>query len=80
MKKVTLVTTLTLSLAFLATSSVKADEVTTTSEPTTTITSTQTTTSLEPTSESPVTTAETSVEQPSTSTSTAETLVTKTDT
>ena len=80
MKKVTLVTTLTLSLAFLATSSVKADEVTTTIEPTTTITSTQTTTSLEPTSESPVTTAETSVEQPSTSTSTAETLVTKTDT
>lgn len=80
MKKVTLVTTLTLSLAFLATSSVKADEVTTTSEPTTTITSTQTTTNLEPTSESPVTTAETSVEQPSTSTSTAETLVTKTDT
>lgn len=82
MKKVTLVTALTLSLAFLATSSVKADEVTTTSEPTTTVTSTQVTTSVEPTSsESPVTTAaETSVEQPSTSTSTAETLVTKTDT
>ena len=81
MKKVTLVTALTLSLAFLATSSVKADETTTTSEPTTTVTSTQATTSVEPTSESPVTTAaETSVEQPSTSTSTAETLVTKTDT
>ena len=82
MKKVTLVTALTLSLAFLATSSIKADEVTTTSEPTTTVTSTQVTTSVEPTSsESPVTTAaETSVEQPSTSTSTAETLVTKTDT
>lgn len=81
MKKVTLVTALTLSLAFLATSSVKADEVTTTSEPTTTVTSTQVTTSVEPTSESPVTTAaETSVEQPSTSTSTTETLVTKTDT
>jgi lpxtg cell wall surface protein, collagen binding domain protein len=82
MKKVTLVTALTLSLAFLATSSVKADEITTTSEPTTTVTSTQVTTSVEPTSsESPVTTAaETSVEQPSASTSTAETLVTKTDT
>lgn len=82
MKKVTLVTALTLSLAFLATSSIKADEVTTTSEPTTTVTSTQITTSVEPTSsESPVTTAaETSVEQPSTSPSTAETLVTKTDT
>ena len=82
MKKVTLVTALTLSLTFLATSNVKADEVTTTSEPTTTVTSTQTTTSVEPTSESPVTTAKTSVEQPSTSTSTstAETLVTKTDT
>ena len=71
-----------MSLAFLATSSIKADEVTTTSEQTTTVTSTQVTTSVEPTSsESPVTTAaETSVEQPSTSTSTAETLVTKTDT
>lgn len=82
MKKVTLVTALTLSFAFLATSSIKADEITTTSEPTTTVTSTQVTTSVEPTSsESPVTTAaETSVEQPSTSTSTAETLVTKTDT
>lgn len=81
MKKVTLVTALTLSLAFLTTSSVKADEITTTSEPTTTVTSTQATTSVEPTSESPVTTAaETSVEQPSTLTSTAETLVTKTDT
>lgn len=82
MKKVTLVTALTLSLAFLATSSIKADEITTTSEQTTTVTSTQVTTSVEPTSsESPVTTAaETSVEQPSTSTSTAETLVTKTDT
>ena len=82
MKKVTLVTTLTLSLALLATANVKADEATTTSEPTTTVTSTQVTTSVEPTSsESPVTTAaETSVEQPSASTSTAETLVTKTDT
>ena len=81
MKKVTLVTALTLSLAFLATSSVKANEITTTSEPTTTVTSNQATTSVDPTSESPVTTAaETSVEQPSTSTSTAETLVTKTDT
>ena len=89
MKKVTLVTTLTLSLALLATANVKADEATTTSEPTTTVTSTQEptsvetttaeTTSVEPTSEAPVTTAETSVEQPSTSTSTAETLVTKTD-
>lgn len=89
MKKVTLVTALTLSLAFLATSSLKADEITTTSEPTTTVTSTQdptsvetttaVTTSVEPISEAPVTTAETSVEQPSTSTSTAETLVTKTD-
>lgn len=89
MKKVTLVTALTLSLAFLATSSIKADEATTTSKPSTTVTSTQEptsvetttaeTTSVEPTSEAPVTTAETSVEQPSTSTSTAETLVTKTD-
>ena len=89
MKKVTLVTTLTLSLALLATANVKADEATTTSEPTTTVTSTQEptsvetttaeTTSVEPTSEAPVTTAETSVEQPSTSTSTAETLVRKTD-
>lgn len=73
MKKVTLVTTLTLSLALLATANVKADEATTTSEPTTTVTSTQEPTSVE------TTTAETSVEQPSTSTSTAETLVTKTD-
>ena len=81
MKKVTLVTALTLSLAFLATSNVKANETTTTSEPTTTVTTTQVTTSVESTSESPVTTAaETSVKQPSTSTSTAETLVTKTDT
>lgn len=89
MKKVTLVTTLTLSLALLATANVKADEATTTSKPSTTVTSTQEptsvetttaeTTSVEPTSEAPVTTAETSVEQPSTSTSTAETLVTKTD-
>lgn len=89
MKKVTLVTTLTLSLALLATANAKADEATTTSEPSTTVTSTQEptrvetttaeTTSVEPTSEAPVTTAETSVEQPSTSTSTAETLVTKTD-
>ena len=84
MKKVTLVTTLTLSLALLATANVKADEATTTSEPSTTVTSTQEpttaeTTSAEPTSEAPVTTAETSVEQPSTSTSTAETHVTKTD-
>ena len=89
MKKVTLITTLTLSLALLATANVKADEATTTSEPSTTVTSTQEptnvetttakTTSVEPTSEAPVTTAETSVEQPSTSTSTAETLVTKTD-
>lgn len=89
MKKVTLVTTLTLSLALLATANVKADEATTTSEPSTTVTSTQEptsvetttaeTTSVEPTSEAPVTTAETSVEQPSTSTSTAETLVRKTD-
>lgn len=80
MKKVTLVTALTLSLTFLATSSVKADETTTTSEPTTTVTSTQVTTDVNSTSESPMTTAaETSVEQPSTSTSTKETLVTKTD-
>jgi lpxtg cell wall surface protein, collagen binding domain protein len=89
MKKVTLVTTLTLSLALLATANVKADEATTTSEPSTTVTSTQEptsvetttaeTTSVEPTSEAPVTTAETSFEQPSTSTSTEETLVTKTD-
>ena len=89
MKKVTLVTTLTLSLALLATANVKADEATTTIEPSTTVTSTQEPTSIEtttaeatsvePTSEAPVTTAETSVEQPSTSTSTAETLVTKTD-
>ena len=94
MKKVTLVTTLTLSLALLATANVKADEATTTSEPSTTVTSTQEptsvettsvetttaeTTSVEPTSEAPVTTAEASVEQPSTSTSTAETLITKTD-
>ena len=81
MKKVTLVTALTLSLAFLTTSSIKADETTTTIEPTTTVTSTQVTTDVKSTSESPMTTAtETSVEQPSTSTSTAETLVTKTDT
>ena len=85
MKKVTLVTTLTLSLALLATANVKADEATTTSEPSTTVTSTREPTSVEPTSaettsEAPVTTAETTVEQPSTSTSTAETLVTKTDT
>lgn len=89
MKKVTLVTTLTLSLALLATANVKADEATTTSEPSTTVTSTQEptsvetttaeTTSVEPTFEAPVTTAETSVEQPSTSTSTPETIVTKTD-
>lgn len=89
MKKVTLVTTLTLSLALLATANVKADEATTNSEPSTTVTSTQEptsvetttveTTSVELTSEAPVTTAETSVEQPSTSTSTAETLITKTD-
>ena len=79
MKKVTFVTALTLSLMFLATSSVKADEVTTTSEPTTTVTSTQSTTNVEPTSASPVTTAaKTSVEQPSTSSS--ETTVTKSDT
>ena len=72
MKKVTLVTVLTLSLAFLATSSIKADEITTTSEPTTTVTSTQVTTSVEPTSsESPVTTTKTSVEQPSTTSSEA---------
>ena len=78
MKKVTLVTALTLSFAFLVTSSIKADEITTTSEPTTTVTSTQATTSVEATSESPVTTAtETSVEQPSTANS--ETLVTKTN-
>ena len=69
MKKVTLVTTLTLSLAFLATSNVKANETTITSEPTTTVTTTQATTSVESTSESPVTTTEASVEQPSTSTS-----------
>ena len=74
MKKVTFVTALTLSLMFLATSSVKADEVTTTSEPTTTVTSTQSTTNVEPTS------ASTSVEQPSTSSSTSETTVTKSDT
>ena len=81
MKKVTFVTALTLSLMFLATSSVKADEVTTTSEPTTTVTSTQSTTNVEPTSASPVTTAaKTSVEQPSTSSSTSETTVTKSDT
>ena len=81
MKKVTFVTALTLSLMFLATSSVKADEVTNTSEPTTTVTSTQETTNVEPTSASPVTTAaETSVEQPSTSSSKSETIVTKTDT
>lgn len=80
MKKVTLVTTITLSLALLATANVKADEATTTSEPSTTVTSTREPTSVEPTSEAPVTTAETTVEQPSTSTSTAETLVTKTDT
>ena len=79
MKKVTLVTALTLSLALLATANVKADEATTTSEPSTTVTSTQEPTSVETTSEAPVTTTETSVEQPSTSTSTAETLVTKTD-
>jgi lpxtg cell wall surface protein, collagen binding domain protein len=78
MKKVTLVTTLTLSLALLATANVKADEATTTSEPSTTITSTQEPTSVETTT-AETTTAETSVEQPSTSTSTAETLVTKTD-
>lgn len=89
MKKVTLATTLTLSLALLATANVKADEATTTSEPSTTITSTQeptsveTTTaetkSVEPTSEASVTTTETTVEQPSKSTSTAEMHVTKTD-
>ena len=83
MKKVTFVTALTLSLMFLATSSVKADESTTTSEPNTTVTSTQATTNIESTSESPTTTAaETSIEQPSTttSTSTPETTVTKVDT
>lgn len=49
MKKVTLVTTLTLSLALLATANVKADEATTTSEPSTTVTSTQEPTSVETT-------------------------------
>ena len=71
MKKVTLVTALTLSLAFLTTSNIKADETTTTSEPTTTVTTAQATTSVETTSESPVTTTKTSVEQPSTTSSEA---------
>lgn len=71
MKKVTLVTALTLSLAFLTTSNIKADETTTTSEPTTTVTTAQATTNVETTSESPVTTTKTSVEQPSTTSSEA---------
>ena len=80
MKKVTFVTALTLSLMYLATSSVKADEVTTTSEPTTTVTSTQSTTNVEPKSESPVIKTNVPNAQPTALTSTSETTVTKSDT
>ena len=80
MKKVTFVTALTLSVAFLATSNIKADENQITNEPITTVTSTQATTSVEPTSESQVTKTNAPNAQPTTLTSTSETTVTKSDT
>lgn len=80
MKKVTLVTVLTLSFAFLTTSNIKADENPITNEPITTVTSTQTTTSVEPTSESPVTKTHVPNAQQTALTSTSETTVTKSDT
>lgn len=80
MKKVTLVTALTLSVAFLATSNIKADENPITNEPIATVTSTQTTTSVKPTSESPVTKTNEPNAQPTALTSTSETTVTKSDT
>lgn len=80
MKKVTLVTALTLSVAFLATSNIKADETTTSSEPITTVTSTSVPTNTEPTSESPVTKINVPNAQPTALTSTSETTVTKSDT
>ena len=80
MKKVTLVTVLTLSFAFLTTSNIKADENPITNEPITTVTSTQTTTSVEPTSESPVTKTNVPNAQQTALTSTSETTLTKSDT
>lgn len=80
MKKVTFVTALTLSVAFLATSNIKADENPITNEPIATVTSTQTTTSVKPTSESPVTKTNEPNAQPTALTSTSETTVTKSDT
>ena len=80
MKKVTFVTALTLSVAFLATSNIKADETTTSSEPITTVTSTSVPTNTEPTSESPVTKINVPNAQPTALTSTSETTVTKSDT
>lgn len=79
MKKVTFVTALTLSVAFLATSNIKADENPITNEPIATVTSTQTTTSVKPTSESPVTKTNEPNAQPTALTSTSETTVTKSD-
>ena len=80
MKKVTFVTALTLSVAFLATSNIKADENQITNEPITTVTSTQATTSVEPTSESQVTKTNAPNAQPTSLTSSPETTVTKTNT
>ena len=80
MKKVTLVTALTLSVAFLITSNINADENTITNKPIATVTSTQTTTSVKPTSESPVTKTNEPNAQPTALTSTSETTVTKSDT
>ena len=80
MKKVTLVTVLTLSFAVLTTSNIKADENQITNEPITTVTSTQATTSIEPKSESPVIKTNVPNAQPTALTSTSETTVTKSDT
>ena len=80
MKKVTLVTVLTLSFAFLTTSNIKADENPITNEPITTVTSTPDTTSVEPTSESPVTKTNVPNAQQTALISTSETTVTKSDT
>ena len=80
MKKVTLVTVLTLSFAFLTTSNIKADENPITNEPITTVTSTPATTSVEPTSESPITKTNVPNAQPTALTSTSETTITKSDT
>lgn len=81
MKKVTIVTALTLSLAFLATSNVKANETNTiTSETNTPVTTKQATTNVESTSESTSTKTNVPNAQPTALTSTSETSVTKNDT